>query len=145
MDDEILKKAKELFRKQIESDLNAAIFGTASTSNTNPTSLTYESLVEAINKIPPRSTSLLAKDHLEFDEIRLSDTGWENLKEELKIEEKKADYLGDLYLMGCQVLIRNYIPDNMALLVQRARKFGEKPKIVAIVDLGLRPRPIAFD
>lgn len=141
MDDEITKKMAELMRKQIESELNLAIFGnasTASTSTNQESTLSYGSLVEAINKIPPRPKP-------EFDEIRLSEAGWETMKEKLDIVEEKADLLGGLYLMGCQVLIRDYIPDNMAIAVKRPQKPGETAKIVAIIDLGFPFRPVEIN
>jgi hypothetical protein len=131
MDKDYSEIVKRLINESIEKQLSDAVFGNtvSTTSGTSTPPLTYENMLDLINKIPP-----VPENRLDFDQIRISKTGWETMKKELQIEEKQE--YGIISFMGCRVLIREYIPDNMAIATKESRKEGKKDKIVAIIYLG---------
>ncbi len=138
MDEKTQKQVGEFLRAQLDKEIDKSFFGgSTSTSTSKETSLSYDTLLDAIKSLPP------APPELPFNEIRLSSTGWETMKDKMNIEEKK-DALGDFYVAGCQVLVRDYMPDNMAIAVKSGR-LGEPSKIVYIIDLGFPPKPIIIN
>lgn len=126
---QIQKKISEILRKDIEQASLAAFLGTTTTAATEPTALSYESLMEAVSKLPPILPAL------PFDQIKVSEAGWQKMKEEMGIEEKR-DAFDDIYCAGIQILIRNYMPDNMAIGHKRPVKETDVISSFYIINLG---------
>lgn len=113
------------FMKEIESNL--FLFGSSSsTSSVASTPLTYDDIVNIEKALPPPPP---------FNEIKISEKGLDKLKENF---EFKTDMFGDIYLSGVQILVRDFMPDNMAVCLNRT---GNDVQVVYVVDLGIDPVP----
>lgn len=117
----LLDKYMRDMQKQIEKEVfNSFSFSTASTSTNAPTSFSEKDIKAAID---------LVKDYepLPFDLIKVSEKGFDKLKDKLNAEERIENYI--TVFGSVQILIRDYIPDNMAILMSC-------DNVYAVVDLG---------
>jgi hypothetical protein len=119
---------RNLFRKH-QAELSASIFGVSTSTATESKPLTMDEIDKAlglVERFPPVRP---------FDLIQCSDDGLKRLGEEVEITTKTVGDEVWITALGVHVDICPSMPDDMLILVETPKKFGDLPKVYGIVNL----------
>ncbi len=114
-----------LLLKELNNFSNEQSFGTY--SNNKPTTLTVSNILEAINLLEPYK-----KPKHYFNEIDCSLIGSAKLENKLKKDSlySMKEHVIDGYLLGIPIIIHNYIPDDVAVLMDT-----DEHKVIGLMNL----------
>lgn len=115
----------DLFLKEFNNYSNEQSFGTYSTNK--PATLTATDILEAIKLLEPYK-----KPKHYFNEIDCSLIGNAKLENKLKKDSlySSKEHVIDGYLLGIPIIINDYIPDDVAVLMDT-----DEHKVIGLMNL----------
>ena len=134
MNDKLIQNfISDFARKQSDEFFSTSFLGASTSTATESKPLTKDDIDKALGLVK----GLLADvpPVRPFDEIHCSEGGLRTLKRKLDAQDIQDDGLW-VSVLGVHVQIVPAMPDDTALLIDSPKRFGDVPKVYAVVNLG---------